>query len=85
MDDFMQGFKTLKKMKVKDFIAKSSVFSMVLKMHAGGPGSNELPTDIELEEELDEINQSKKLEDDYQCHPWMVVIDGILYIGRFTS
>lgn len=79
MDDFVQGFETLKKTKVKDFIAKSSIFSMVLKMHAGGPGSNELPTDVELEEELDEINQANELEDDHRRHPRMVAIDGILY------
>jgi hypothetical protein len=82
MDDFTQGFEALKKTKVKDFITKSSIFSTVLKMHAGGPGSNELPTDVELEEELDEINQLNKLEDDHQRHPRMVAIDGILYMTQ---
>ncbi|KIM37166.1 hypothetical protein M413DRAFT_13521 [Hebeloma cylindrosporum] len=79
VDDFSQGFETLKKMKVEDFIKKSLISSTVLKMHTGGSVSTDLPTHSKLKEEIEDMIQLDELADDNRCHPRMVTIDGTLY------
>ncbi|KDR64860.1 hypothetical protein GALMADRAFT_149230 [Galerina marginata CBS 339.88] len=80
IDDFSTGMDDLDQRKIKDFIAKSTIFSNISKLHTADARPENILSDIE--EEMEQMDQSDELDDDgsnVPHHP-MFTANGDIYM-----